>query len=60
VGGVGEEEDPLLMRHPLDLEDAGVKMVVPPLAALLAQPSLDELGDKGPPLRTVLLDQLAN
>lgn len=36
VGSVGKEEHPLLMRHPLDLQDTWVKMVVPSLAALLA------------------------
>ena len=57
VGGVREEQDPLLVRHPLDLEDAGVEVVVPAFAALLAQPPLHELGDEGPPLRPVLLHQ---
>lgn len=60
VGGVRKEKDPLLMRHPLDLQDAGIEVVVPPLATLLPQAPLDELGDEGPALRTVLLDQLAN
>jgi hypothetical protein len=60
VGGVGEEEDPLLMQHPLHLQDGRVQVVVPPLATLLAQTALDELGDEGPPLRTVLLDELAH
>jgi hypothetical protein len=56
VGGVREEEHPFLVGHPLDLEDAGVEVVVPPLPALLPQPSLHELRDERPPLRSVLLD----
>lgn len=57
MGGVREKEDPLLMSSPLDLEDGGVEVVVPTFTALLAEASLHELGDEGPPLRTVLLDQ---
>lgn len=60
VGGVGQEEDPLLMVHPLLLADAGVQVVVPALPALLAQPALDRLGDEGPSLGAVLLDQFTN
>lgn len=60
VGGVGQEEDPLLVVHPLLLTDAGVEVVMPALPALLAKPALDGLGDEGPPLGAVLLDQLAD
>jgi hypothetical protein len=60
VGGVGEEEHPLLVRHPFDLEDAWIEVVVPSLTALLAQPSLDELGDEGPTLRSILFHQSAD
>lgn len=56
VGSMREEEDPLLMQHPLHLQDRGVEVVVPPLPALLPQPSLDKLGNERPPLGTVLLD----
>lgn len=35
MGSVRKEEHPLLMRHPLDLQDAGIKVVMPPLATLL-------------------------
>jgi hypothetical protein len=56
VCGVREEEDPLLVQHPFDLQDGGVQVVVPPLSALLPQASLDELGDEGPPLWAVLFD----
>ena len=34
VGGVRQKEGPLLMGHPLDLEDAGVEVVVPSLPTL--------------------------
>ena len=54
MGGVGKEEDPLLVRHPFDLEDAWIEVVVPSLTALLPQPSLNELGDEGPTLRSIL------
>ena len=57
VGSVGEEENPLLMRHPLHLEDGGVEVVVPPLSALLAQTALYEFSYETPSLRSVLLDQ---
>ena len=60
VGGVGEEQDPLLVRHPFYLEDAGVEVVVPALAALLAQAPLHEFSDEGPALRAVLLDEPAH
>ena len=57
VGSVGQEQNPLFMRHPIHLKDTWVEVVVPPLPALLAQPSLHELGNEGPPLRSVLLHQ---
>ena len=57
VGGVCQKQDPLLVRHPFDLEDTRVEVIVPPFSALLAETSLDELGDEGPPLRSVLFDQ---
>lgn len=56
VCGVREEEDPLLMQHPFNLQDGGVQVVVPPLTALLPQPPFDELGDEGPTLWAVLFD----
>lgn len=52
-----QEQNPLLVGHPFYLEDAGVEVVVPALAALLAQPPLHEFSDEGPALGTVLLDQ---
>ena len=60
VSGVGEEEDPLFVVHPFLLADAGVEVVMPALPALLAQAALDGLGDEGPPLGAVLLDQPAD
>ena len=60
VGRVSQEQDPLLVQHPLHLQDARVQVVVPPLPALLPQPPLHELGNEGPPLRTILLDKLAD
>lgn len=60
VRSVSQEENPLLMQHPFNFEDVGVEVVVPSLAALLAQTALDELSDEGPALRPVLLNQLAH
>lgn len=60
VRSVRQEQDPLLVQHPLHLQDVRVQVVVPTLAALLPQPPLHELRDEGPPLRTVLLHQLAD
>ena len=60
VRSVRQEQDPLLVQHPLHLQDVRVQVVVPALAALLPQPPLHELRDEGPPLRTVLLHQLAD
>ena len=57
VGGVCQKQDPLLVRHPFDLEDTGVEVIVPSFSALLAEATLDELGDEGPPLRSILFDQ---
>lgn len=59
MGSVRQEEDPLFVEHPLNLEDAGVKVVVPALAALFAEASLHELGYEGPALGTVLFDELS-
>lgn len=56
VSSVCQEKDPLLVRHPLDLENAGVQVVVPALSTLFAQPSFHELRDEGPSLRPILLD----
>jgi hypothetical protein len=36
VGGVRQEERPLLVGHPLYLEDVGIEVIVPALAALLS------------------------
>lgn len=33
---MGQEQDPLLRRSPLNLQNARVKMIMPPLPALLA------------------------
>jgi hypothetical protein len=60
MGSMRKEKDPLLMRHPLDLQDAWIEMVMPPFTTLLSQTSLNELSDEGPSLRPVLFDQLAN
>lgn len=57
VGGVGQEEDPLLMQHPLYLQNGGIEVVVPTLSALLPQTALHELSDKGPSLRAILLHE---
>ena len=57
VGGVCQKQDPLLVRHPFDLEDTRVEVIVPSFSALLAEASLDELGNEGPPLRPILFDQ---
>ena len=57
VGGVCQKQDPLLVRHPFDLEDTRVEVIVPSFSALLAEASLDELGNKRPPLRSILFDQ---
>jgi hypothetical protein len=46
VGRVRQEQDPLLVQHPLHLQDVRVQVVVPPLPALLPQPPLHELSDK--------------
>ena len=55
-----QKQDPLFVGHPLNFQDIGVKVVVPPLSALLAQPPLNELGDEGPTLRSMLLNQFPN
>ena len=57
---MGKEEDPFLVGHPLNLENARVEMVMPAFPALLAQPPFYKLGDEGPTLRSILLDQLSN
>ena len=56
VCSVGQEEDPLFMGHPFDLEDAGVKVVVPTFPTLLSNPSFNKLSDEGPPLRPIFFD----
>jgi len=58
VGGVGQEEDPLLMQHPLYFQNGGIEVVVPPLSALLPQTALHELSDEGPSLRAILFYEL--
>lgn len=60
VGRVRQEQDPLFVGHPLHLQDAGVEVVMPALPALLAEPALDELGDKGPALGAILFNKLSN
>lgn len=60
VRSVRQEQDPLLVQHPLHLQDVRVQVVVPALAALLAQAPLHEFSDEGPALRAVLLDEPAH
>lgn len=49
-----QKENPLLMRHPFDLQNVGVEVVMPSLTTLLPQSALDEFSNEGPPLRPVL------
>jgi hypothetical protein len=60
MGSVGQKQNPFLVAHPLYLQNAGVEVVVPSLATLLSESALDEFGDEGPALRTVLFDQFAD
>jgi hypothetical protein len=43
---VCQEKDPFFMRHPFDLKNAGVKMVMPTLPTLFAEASFDKLGNE--------------
>ena len=56
VRSMSQEEDPLFMGHPLDLEDAGVEVVVPTFSALFPKSPLNKLSDEGPPLRPILFN----
>lgn len=58
VGSVRQEKNPFFMWHPLHLQDAGVEVIMPSLAALLAESALHELGDEGPALRPILFNKL--
>lgn len=60
VGRVRQKQNPLLVRHPLHLQNTRIEMIVPTLAALLTEPSLDKLGNERPSLRTVLFDQFTD
>lgn len=51
-------DDPVLFLGPRRLLHLRVEVVVPALAALLADTTLQVLGDHRPALRSVLLDQL--
>lgn len=57
VGCVGQEQNPLFVRHPFYFEYAGIEMIVPPFSALLPEPPLHELGDEGPPLWAILFNK---
>ena len=50
-------DDLVLLFRPLVLADAGVEVVVPALAALLADPARQVLGDEAPILGPVAFDQ---
>ena len=52
------DDDPIFLLRPTFLADVGVEMVVPPLSALLADPSGKVLGDEAPILGSVCLDEL--
>ena len=60
VGSVRQKKDPLLVRHPLYLENAGIEVVVPSLTTLLAKTTLHKFGDEGPSLRSVFFDQFSD
>jgi hypothetical protein len=49
-----QKENPLLMRHPFNLKNIWVEVIMPSLTALLPQAPLDEFSNEGPSLRTVL------
>lgn len=51
-------DDPVLFLGPRRLLHLRVQVVVPAFAALLANPTLQVLGDHRPALGSVLLDQL--
>lgn len=55
---VGLVDDAVLLLRPRGLLHLGVEVVVPPLAALLADSALEVLGDHGPALGAVLVDQI--
>lgn len=55
---VGLVDDSVLLLGPRGLLDLWIQVVVPALAALLADASLQVLGDHRPALGSVLLDQL--
>lgn len=55
---VGLVDDAVLLLGPRGLLHLGVQVVVPPLAALLADSALEVLGDHGPALGAVLVDQI--
>ena len=55
---VHHEQYPLLLFAPAALLDLGIKMIVPPLPALLPNPHRQILRDHGPLLRANLLDKL--
>lgn len=55
---VGLTDDAVLLLSPAGLLYLRVQVVVPALTALLPQPALQVLGNKGPMLCAVLLDQL--
>ena len=55
---VHQEQDPLFLLVPVDLLDARVEVVVPALAALLANSAVQVLRDEGPLLWSVGHNQL--
>jgi len=60
VVSVHEVEDPLFLLAPADLFDLRVQMIVPPLSALLANPTWEIFSYQGPFLRAVLVNQMKN
>ena len=57
---VHQEQDPLFLLVPVDFLDAGVEVIVPALAALLAYSAIQVLRDEGPLLWPVGHHKLKN
>ena len=55
---VGIVDDSVFLLGPSSLLYFWVEVVVPPLTALLADPTLQVFGDQGPTLGAILLNQL--
>jgi hypothetical protein len=59
MGSVGKKQNPLLMQHPLHLQNTGIEMVVPTLSALLSQSTLHKFSNKRPTLRAILFNKFS-